>query len=778
MHYKLSPLILTPGQASGFISEVYVTQPDSRKELAAGRVFVIIEVESKSPEDLKIVNFIIENFCDNYYHNDKIFLREKSKTIKIEHIFESALASTNKKLLEFLHSEKIKFTPELINATIGVIFESDIHFASIGNNKALLVYYDKKENSHKIADVINHAKDNKDGKSHINVAKLFSSVISGKIPKNGYFIFSNEALPEYLSSSQLIKIITTLPPISASEQIKKTLTNINNYIPFLGLIIKNTIGIPNDNIAAEQINNTNTKLSPTYIKKTEESTEEVLSAKGFINVSKFKNLLKNLLLNLKGFVFNRKTASPKLLQLKDRIFFKKRSTQFSFSKLKTLATDITSLIVQFCKSINKSTKKALLKNKANNTNTSTLHVKSLESYAKTSNKSRVRSLLKQIPKKFLIINRKILVFALIVVTCISLLIINILNISENNNEVIAERDNTEIINKITQKQNQVEANLLYNNENNAKNILKDIAGLLAKLPKETDAEKAKHENLSIIYSTQLDKIRHAKEIDSAKLITNFSEINAKADPINIILSNSTIYVGDSREKTIYTLDLKNNLATAVLSTKESIDGLKHPIKNENNGDIYYLNNTDNLVKLSPKTDTITTIPINFKGIDFSSIRGGAGFGSRIYYISRINNQIYRFNPSRKGFSSHTTWIKENELDVTKAIDMEIDGHIYVLKANGEILKMLRGKSEDFILDKIEPELKMATKFYVSSELNFIYILDPLQKRLVVFNKDGKFIVQYTSNNFNNLKDFVVDEKNKILYFLDKSSIYKISATHL
>ncbi|MCX6800029.1 MAG: hypothetical protein NT091_02710 [Candidatus Falkowbacteria bacterium] len=154
MHYKLSPLILTPSQASGYITEVYVTQPDSRKEMLAGRVFVLIEIESKRPEDLKIINFLIEDFCNNYYQDDKILLREKTKSITIEHLFESSLAETNKRLLEFLHEEKIKFAPQNISATIGVIFETDIHFANIGKNKALLIYNDKKENAYKIADVV------------------------------------------------------------------------------------------------------------------------------------------------------------------------------------------------------------------------------------------------------------------------------------------------------------------------------------------------------------------------------------------------------------------------------------------------------------------------------------------------------------------------------------------------------------------------------------------------------------------------------------------------
>ena len=45
--------------------------------------------------------------------------------------------------------------------------------------------------------------------------------------------------------------------------------------------------------------------------------------------------------------------------------------------------------------------------------------------------------------------------------------------------------------------------------------------------------------------------------------------------------------------------------------------------------------------------------------------------------------------------------------------------------------------------------------------------------MVVFDKKGKFINQYTSDNFNNLKDFQVDEKNKKIYFLAGAVVYAI-----
>lgn len=777
MHYKLSPLILTPGQASGFISEVYVTQPDARKEAACGRVFIIIEIESKRAEDLKIVNFLIENFCENYYQSDKILLREKTKTVQIEHVFESALATTNKKLLEFLHQEKIKFSPETINATIGVIFENDIHFASIGKNKALLLYNDKKENAYKIADVIEYAKEGSEKKQHINVAKLFSSVVSGNIPKNGYFIFSNEALPEYLTNSQLIKIITTLPPISAAEQIKKTLSSINNYIPFLGLIIKNTLGVPSETSAinkAEAKNHsssTHTSTGP-RINNIEQSTEKILTTKGIINFKNWGVIIANLFSSLKKQITGKNSSNQRLLQLKDRIFFKKRTTKFSLNKAFSVIKDIASLLIQSSKLIltaikkpfkSKETKKASL--------TSRVTIK------QTKKDSSIKEKLINIADAAIYSSRRTKFLAGAVVICIVLFSLNTAKVEQEKTQITIKEDSTELINKIAQKQNQVEANLLYNNENNAKTIISEINELIQKLPKTTKEEITKYEELNAIHTEQLDKIRRASDIDSAKKIADFSEINTAADPVNIIISGSTIYVGDSKQKTIYMLDLGDNLKTALVETKEEISNLKYPIKNTSD-DIYYLNDDKSIVKLKTSDNTISILPINLKNINYESIKGGAGFGTRLYYVSREDNQIFRFNASNKGFPSSTKWIKDDEIDIKNAIDIEIDGSIFVLKANGEIIEMMRGKQQDFTLDKVEPELKMATKFFVSPELEFIYILDPLQKRLVIFNKKGEFIAQYTSKNFNNLKDFVVDEDNKTLYFLDTNSIYKISATHL
>ena len=238
MYYKIAQLILSPGRNSSTSGDVFVAQPDSIKEDLAGKLFIIIEIESSTTKDLKIINFLIDNLNFNYYNSEKILLREKISSLKVEHIFEAALAKTNKSFFGFLENNKYNFNLNLLNISAGVIHKDELYLANHGKNKALLIYKKRKEDEeiYDYIDIFNEADKDEEEILNTKSKKLFSNVISGKIPEGGQFIISNEALPEYLSKKQIIEISSTLPPISAVEQIKNTLTKINSYVSFSGII--------------------------------------------------------------------------------------------------------------------------------------------------------------------------------------------------------------------------------------------------------------------------------------------------------------------------------------------------------------------------------------------------------------------------------------------------------------------------------------------------------------------------------------------------------------
>jgi len=757
MSVKTAQLILTPGTKSATAGEIFIAQPDAEKEALAGKLFVLAEIESKKADSLKVINFLIENISHNYYQSEKMILRERVKTVKIEHIFESALAKTNKNLAEFLRSEKIKLNLRLINATVGVIYEDSLHFANIGKNKAFLIY--RRENEEKkygIADVVKQSEE-AENKAAFKTNKLFSSIISGRVPESGYFLFSNEALPEYITSKRLIEIITTLPPAGAAEQIKNSLSEVNRYVSFLGIIIKNAAGTAkteSEPAAAKM----SAPESVSDLNKMEENTENLLAPKGVINLKKLPKILTKLPAATLA-----KTSGKKQIAagLKDKIFFKKKAylprVKKAFWALKTAADRFVLLLIRGAKFV------------SDKDNIADFWGKTKSLPARTKEKAI------GLFRWFQGLNRKNKILLAVAAGAILLLAQNLLATSIRNKKIKEEKAYADLVKPIEQKQNQVAASLLYGNEDNAKKLLSEIKGLLAELPRETDEQKKQYEIFEKKLNEQLEKIMHLRKIENPKELAAFSNLNPSADPVNIILApNRKIYAGDSSNKTVYSLDLANNLITAITPAAGGVKTLKYPVADKK-GNVYYFNGA-NAVRLDADTGETALLPADF-GANPADIAAAAGYNDRLYLLDARANQIYRLNKSGNSFAAAKNWIKERA-DFSKAVDMSIDGYVYVLLSDGRLLKYLRGKKQDFALDAVEPALERPDKVFVPKEGEHIYVLEPSKRRLVVFNKNGDFLTQYRSEEFTDLKDFAVDESAKKIYFLNANSVYEVKAAHI
>ncbi len=761
MNYKIAQFILTPPQRGQSTLEIYVAQPDAVKEALAGKLFALIEIESNKAACLKLINFLINTLNYHYYQNEKMILRERVSTVKIEHIFESALAKTNKKLAEFLQAEKIKLNLNTLNLTIGVIHNDGLNFANLGKNKALLIYKNKigETAKYRLADITEQTGAAEAKKSSSSV-KLFSNVIGGALPRGGYFIFASETFSEYLSAKQIIDITTTLPPAGAAEHIKNTLGKINAFVPFLGIIIKNNTGLEVLDAAISQPA-ASTKASIDNLVVTEEKTEKLLTPSGLINAKKwtswFDNLLGRLTLKPDG-----KTSRTAFL-LKDKIFTKKKPAWLSFNKifkaLKNLFIYLIGLAFYFFKII--TDKKALaefwrnliLKIKNAIFKAKTLGLKSLFWYKRLSR-----------------IN-KILFSALVI--CIIIFSFS-LSWQGMKNKSLAEREILAgLITAIEQKQNQIDASLLYNNETGASKLLTEVKELLKQLPKNNQTQIDQYSALAAKHQVQIEKISKVIRLNPVEL-ANFLNLNPSANPKNIILAKEKIYAADIAQSSIYSVDLANKITTAINTGKPGLSRLDFPSLDKNNN-IYYLG-TNTVEILDLKSLKLSSLEIGFSG-DLKNAIDLKQYNNRFYLADADAGQIYRFTRNGNKLASPTAWFNNKE-DLNNAVGIDIDGNIYLSKSSGEVLKYGKGERLDLALTAVEPILDQASRIIVSPEENYIYILDPANKRLVVFDKEGKFNCQYTGDKLDNLKDFQIDEANKKIYFLNNAAVYAADMSHL
>ncbi|MCX6798384.1 MAG: hypothetical protein NTX66_04220, partial [Candidatus Falkowbacteria bacterium] len=586
MHYKIASLILNSGKATNTINRVFIAQPDALKESLAGRLFVLAEIKGKRVESEKILSFLINTINADYYGDEKILLRQKVETIRVENIFESVLTKTNKSLVDFINEEKVKISQYSADLTVGVVYENKLYFSSLGKNKALLIY--PRQDKFAVSNV--ESGNEEEIKSNhknglINEPKFFSSVVSGEIPLNSYFIFTNEALPEYLSPKELSTIITKLPPIVAAEQIKNTLAAINSYVPFLGIIIKNSYG---QDLMESEVYETNVSAqsSISNLNYTEAKTEKMLSPAGIISFKKttrgLNRIIKSLWPKIKPPVQsslkisrqevmaeNRGNQNPLPLSprtspnlrepflIKDKIFGRKKT----ISLWPPIKNALQNFVLIF----------------------SSLFTKQFGQNFK----NKFKSLTQQKRSLMLILG-----------VCLLILIASLIytRINNHNRDTQAKFDN--LVSQIDDKQSQIDSYLLYGNEEGAKQVLINLQELLKTFPQKTKAEKAKYSLLEAKIKVVAEKIQHLTKTDRGQEIINIKNINSAAQPENILFSNQKLYLADSKNHDVYIFDPKTSASSTISLGNTS--NLAKPSADNNN--LYYLDGQQ-LVKVGLKTKT-------------------------------------------------------------------------------------------------------------------------------------------------------------------------------
>ena len=155
---------------------------------------------------------------------------------------------------------------------------------------------------------------------------------------------------------------------------------------------------------------------------------------------------------------------------------------------------------------------------------------------------------------------------------------------------------------------------------------------------------------------------------------------------------------------------------------------------------------------------------------------GSFFGN-FYLLDSQSNQIFKYLPTADGGYSNppTAWF-QIDVDLAGVVDMAIDGYIYLLYADGRILKFMGGELEPFEQTELDEPLRGPTAIFTSpdEETKFLYVADAGNGRIVQFSKEGQFIRQFKAAEagvFDQLKSLHVDEIGSKFYILSGDTLY-------
>ncbi len=156
----------------------------------------------------------------------------------------------------------------------------------------------------------------------------------------------------------------------------------------------------------------------------------------------------------------------------------------------------------------------------------------------------------------------------------------------------------------------------------------------------------------------------------------------------------------------------------------------------------------------------------------------ASYRGNLYVLDAGANQIYRYSPTAGGYeAAPDDWFALSQArDLRGAVDMAIDGAIYILYGAGRLEKFMRGDKQPFSLEGLAQPLQQPVALYtdVDDEAKHVYVADPGAQRVVQFAKDGRFVRQFRFREgdfFARITDLRVDEASARLYFTAGDALY-------
>ncbi len=159
-----------------------------------------------------------------------------------------------------------------------------------------------------------------------------------------------------------------------------------------------------------------------------------------------------------------------------------------------------------------------------------------------------------------------------------------------------------------------------------------------------------------------------------------------------------------------------------------------------------------------------------KGIDIKT------YGRYAYVLAPTDNQIWKYERRRSNYSNSVAY--NQGADLSQAVAFTIDGSIYTLGADGGIQKIFRGVSQEYDFRDL-PSIPFSgpnLKVFTTAELDYIYILDPDNQRVLIFVKGDRFATykRQILYGIDDVRDFNVDENGQKVSILAKDKIYEFS----
>jgi len=245
-----------------------------------------------------------------------------------------------------------------------------------------------------------------------------------------------------------------------------------------------------------------------------------------------------------------------------------------------------------------------------------------------------------------------------------------------------------------------------------------------------------------------------------ELFFDLELIKAGAEGKDLLLTEGELIVLDEKQTAVYEIDLTGQKST-ILFGGEKIQGANLIAQA---GDNFYVLTEEGLLK----GGKLPEIDIK-KDEDWGRIIDMEGFTGNLYLLDS-QGEIWKYSAIEGGFGGKQKWLQQ-KADFSSAVSLAVDGSLWVLTKDGQVLKFLQGQKDGFALSGLNKPLFESIALFTDFDSQNLYVLDKGNARIVVFNKGGEYQSEYQWSELSQAQDLVVVEAEKKIFCLMGNKIY-------
>jgi hypothetical protein len=144
----------------------------------------------------------------------------------------------------------------------------------------------------------------------------------------------------------------------------------------------------------------------------------------------------------------------------------------------------------------------------------------------------------------------------------------------------------------------------------------------------------------------------------------------------------------------------------------------------------------------------------------------------LYFLDGGNGEVVKYpEPLNRGKDSPQIWLNPATKKALEAKSMATNGNVWILNKDNSVSRYFGGDFKETLNLLLFPYPKELSK--IASQADSLYLLEPVQNRVIILAKTGEILKQFQSEKFDTLKDFALSKDGKTIWLLNGSKVYRI-----